>query len=140
MSKKFKSLIVFFGLLFLISTVATYAQILRDTSSLNLIKKGVDYIYNMQFKNAEDVCNKFSQSYPGHPVVFLLKGMITYWENYPLIPTSPARKSYEKDLRSSIEKSEKFAPEDEAEFLLANLCARGMLLLFYSDNNLFWKI
>jgi hypothetical protein len=61
---------------------------------------------------------------------------MTYWENYPLLFTSSARVSYEEDMRSCIGLCEKNNnPSNEAEYLLANLCARGMLLMFYADND-----
>jgi hypothetical protein len=137
MAERLKIFIRFTTLLFSFSTVAINAQILKDTASLNMIKKEVDYIFNLQFDYAVEDCKKINQSYPGHPVVYLLRGLITYWENYPLIPSSPDRVSYENDMRTCIELCEKKShPADEAEYLLANLCARGMLLLFYADNDL----
>jgi len=120
-----------------LSTAAVHGQILKDTASINLIKRSVDNIYNFQFDNARDVSQKINQSFPGHPVVYLLNGMITYWENYPLIPSSPTCISYENDMRSCIRLCEKnYNPDDYAEYLLANLGARGMLLLYYADNDL----
>jgi hypothetical protein len=117
------------------------AQILHDTTSFNLIKKGIDYIYNFRFKEANEVYNKLNQSYPGHPVGYLFRGIITYWKNYPLLPSSPERINYESDMRKCIELCEaKHNASDESEFLLANLCARGMLLLFYADNDLSMEV
>ncbi len=125
------------SLILCLCTAPIHAQILRDSSSFRLIKKGIEYVYNFQFKEADVVYGKINQSYPGHPVVHLFKGMITYWENYPLLPASPARALFEKELRTCMELSEKkHDPADEAEYLLANLCARGLLLLYYSDNEL----
>jgi hypothetical protein len=44
--------------------------------------------------------------------------------------------SFEDDMRRAIEKcEEKSHPEDLAEYLLTNLGARGMLLLYYADND-----
>jgi hypothetical protein len=140
-AERFKIFIKCIMLSSCLSITAIHAQILKDTASINLIKKGVDYIYNLQFDNAGEVCSKINQSYPGHPVVYLLKGMITYWENYPLLSSSPARVSFETDMRNCIELSEKkYNPTDEAEYLLSNLCARGMLLLFYADNDLSMEV
>ena len=120
-----------------LSTTALQGQILKDTASINLLKRSVDDIYDLRFENAREVSQKLNQSFPGHPVVYLLNGMITYWENYPLIPASPARISYENDLRNCIRLcEEKYDPDDYPEYLLCNLGARGMLLLFYADNNL----
>jgi hypothetical protein len=124
-------------LLFCFSTAAIDAQILQDTASLNLIKKGADSIYNMQFTYSEEVYRKISKLYPEHPVVILFKGIMTYWENYPLILVSPARAAFEKEMRRCIELCEKNKNLSyESEYLLANLGARGLLLTFYADNDL----
>ncbi len=70
-------------------------------------------------------------------MTYIIKGLLTYWENYPLTVTSPQRQSYEKEMLHAIELCEKKShPDDEAEYLLCNLGARGMLLLFYADNDL----
>jgi hypothetical protein len=126
--------------LFLSSAPLT-AQILKDTATFNLIKKGVDHIYNLEFDHAHEVYNKISRSYEGHPIVFLFRGIMTYWQNYPLLPSSPQRDAYETDMRHCIELCEKkHDAAYEAEYLLANLGARGMLLLFYADNDLSMEV
>jgi len=108
-----------------VPAMVALAQILKDTSSVMLIKKSIDYIYNYQFKDAEQACSEISILFPGHPVEYLLKGMITYWENFPLLTNSPARVLFEKDLRTCIEICEKIPDSiDEPEYLLTNLCAR----------------
>ena len=113
------------------------AQILKDTSTFNLMYKGVDYIYNLQFTQAREVYQKIKTRYPEHPMTYVFKGLITYWENYPLIPSSSSRESYENDLRYAIELCEKKShPDDVAEYLLSDIGARGMLLLFYADNDM----
>jgi tetratricopeptide (TPR) repeat protein len=124
-------------LLLLLIPVAVDAQILRDASSLSIVEQCVSNVYNLKFNDARECNKKLNIKYPGHPVMYLLDGMITYWENFPILPTSPARTSYENDMRKCIELCEgKKDPADEPEFLLANLSARGMLLLFYTDNDL----
>ncbi len=137
MINRFAILIKSIALLFCISTTDLNAQFLNDTSAVNLIKKGIDYIYNFQFKNANEILDKVRQEYPEHPVGYLLKGMITYWENYPLLANSPASSNFEENLHNCIQISEaEHNTTYEADYLLANLCARGLLLLFYTDNNL----
>jgi tetratricopeptide (TPR) repeat protein len=99
--------------------------------------KGVDYIYNLQFTKAREIYQTIKTRYPENPMTYVFKGMITYWENYPLIPSSTSRESYENDMQYAIELCEKKShPEDEAEYILSNIGARGMLLLFYADNKL----
>jgi hypothetical protein len=113
------------------------AQILKDSSSVKLVNQCIDNIYNFQFRNAENDFEKIRKSYPEHPITYLVSGMLTYWDNYPLITTSDKRSDFEQDMRKSIDICEKKPdPNNEAEYLLANLCARGLLLLFYADNDL----
>lgn len=112
-------------------------QILSDTTAVRLIRKGIDYTYNLQFTEAEKEASEMSRLYPAHPVNHLFKGIMIYWENYPLLPYTSACYSFEQELQKCIElceqdKNSKF----EAEICLTNLSARGMLLLFYSDNSM----
>lgn len=117
------------------------AQILKDTATYELVKAGVDHVYNFQFDRARDVYRKIKLPYPEHPITFLFRALTTYWENYPLLPDSPARKSFEDDLSNCIRLCNTgFPPEDEAEYLMTNLGARGLLLLFYADNEITMEV
>ena len=137
----FKIVIKVIWLSVFLSSMPVHAQLLQDTASLNLIKEDVDYIYNLQFNDAREVYSKIIKSYPEHPIVFLLRGIMTYWENYPMLHTSPSHVSFEEDMHECIRLSEKNEnPDYEAEYLLADLCARGMLLTFYSDNDLILEV
>lgn len=124
------------SLVWLFHTSILYGQILKDTASLRIVEQGVSSIYNMQFDEAEVHLNTIKGKFPGHPVNLLLKGMVTYWKYFPLIPGSSTSASFENDLRECIEKCEIKNPADEAEYLLTDLCARGILLLYLSDNGL----
>ena len=136
MGNVFRRFAICFTLSLCVSTAAINAQILQDTASLNLVKKGIDSVYNTHFAYAHEAFRKISQLYPEHPVVILFKGTITYWENYPLLSNSAAASSFEKDMRHCIALCEKNKNSSYmAEFLLANLCARGLLLTFYTDND-----
>jgi len=134
---KFKITIKCMGLVLFLSSASVNAQLLRDTSALNLVREDISYVYNFQFSDAREVYRKITRLYPEHPIVFLLRGIITYWENYPLLNTNPCHVIFEEDMRKCIELSEENSnPDFEAEYLLADLCARGMLLMFYNDNDL----
>jgi hypothetical protein len=133
-------LLLSFILLIIISFHQLEAQILRDTTSLRLVRQAIGSIYSMKFNDAGIITSKINEKYPDHPVVMLLQGMTIYWKNFPLTEKSQAREGFEELLHNCIRKCENYAPEDEAEFLLATLCARGMLLLFYADNQLNSKL
>ena len=137
MTKRFKILIKCIGLSFCISTITLDAQVLQDSASINLIKRGIGYVYNFQFDKADKVYRELSQLYPDYPITYLFNGMKTYWEDYPLLPTSSTCVSFEEDMHNCIQLCEiKHNPDYKAEFLLTDLCARGFLLLFYTDNDL----
>jgi len=141
MSKRFLRLIICLILSVFLGTNTANAQLFQDTATLNLIKKDIDCIYNMQFKDSQELYTKIRKSYPGHPVLFLLKGMQTYWMNYPLLNTTSAHVSFEADLRECIRISEKNkVTAYEAEYLLTDLCARGMLMEYYNSNNLTFEV
>jgi len=113
------------------------AQILRDSATVRLLYRGIDYIYDFQFSHANEVYHKLKATYPEHPVTYIYRGLITYWENYPLTANSPSRKSFENDMRHAMELCEKKTRSyDTGEYLLCTLGARGLLLLFYADNDL----
>ena len=116
-------------------------QILDDSSSVRLVKEYIEYVYNFQFRESEDNVSALSARHPGHPAIYLLKGLLVYWEDYPLISNSTGRSLFEANLRKCIEICEADSgPDNETEYLLANLCARGLLLLFYADNDLTWDV
>lgn len=128
-------------LLMTLAVPAVHGQILKDTAAIRLLKEGVDDIYGFRFSEARQTALKLSEAYPDHPVLYLYNGMLTYWSNHPLTPMSQASDLYEKDMTTCISLCEKEEnPEDYAEYLLANLGARGMLLMYYADNNLQSKI
>jgi hypothetical protein len=137
----FKIFICFTGLSLFVCSSSLEAQLLRDTAILDLVKKNIDCIYNLQFREARDLYKRIVAAYPEHPVGYLIKGMMTYWENYPLLNSSPSKGIFEEDLRQCIKAAEKNTnPVNEAEYLLSNLCARGFLLMYYADNNLVMEV
>jgi len=113
-------------------------QILRDTASLSLLRGGVNNLYSFNFREAGKAFDILSQKYPGHPAGYLLNGMLNYWRNYPLVPSSLAHSGFVSDLKKCIELCEEKGKSvgNEEEYLLINMSARGMLLLFYSDNGI----
>ncbi|MGA1978126.1 MAG: hypothetical protein ABSG89_09775 [Bacteroidales bacterium] len=128
---------LFFSLfIFTFSFTPVRAQMLRDEATLRMLKSCMVSIYNMDISDAEKTCDSISGIWPGNPVKHLLKGAMIYWGNYPLLPASPLRQDFEKELKRCIELCNRQGRENNEEYLLINLCARGMLLLFLSDNGI----
>lgn len=117
--------------------LASGAQIFQDSSTMIIIKKGIGHIYNFQFEDAENIFKTINGKYPGHPVTYMYKAMLIYYENYPLVPGSAKSKIFEAQLWTGIRVCEEGrAWEEDPEKLLIDLCARGMLMLFYSENEM----
>ncbi len=114
------------------------AQILHDSLAVSMIKQGINNMYKMEYQKARETFSEIEHSYPEHPANYLLKGILTYYEHYPLLPTSPSRQVFESDLRKCIEMCSlnPYPEYYEAESLLVNLCARGLLLTYYTNNDL----
>ncbi len=114
-----------------------HAQLLGDNATVTQIRQAVDELYNLDIDKAVEIVGILGQKYPGHPIYYLLRGMITYWDNYPLLPFSASRATFENDMFRCIELCEnRTEAQNDPEFDMANLGARGMLLLFYADNDL----
>lgn len=131
-----KIIIVFIFLSLYTGISQADAQVLKDTTAMRLVKKTVDQVYNMHFNEASKTCDLISAEYPNHPVVLLLKGMLTYWKDYPLMEESAPGRIFEQQMLLCIDKCEHFTNGNEAEILLVNLCARGILLLYYGANEM----
>ncbi len=121
-----------------IGTSGISAQILHDSLAVSMIKEGISNMYNLEYEKADDIFIGIEQLYPGHPVNYLLRGIMRYYEDYPLLPTSPSHTLFEDDLHKCIELSAQkpYSENYKAESLLTNLCARGLLLTYYTNNNL----
>jgi hypothetical protein len=130
------------GVLLLVSsTLHLNAQLLQNKVAFSAVKQNIDLIYNADFKHAHLLFDSIKKTYPGSPIVYLLHGIMTYWENFPLLSTSAAHISFENDMKQSIALSQKNSnPEFVSENLLSNLCARGMLLTYYADNNMTMRV
>jgi hypothetical protein len=127
--------------MYFLSTAPVHGQILKDTSAIKLLKTGVDDIYGCRFTEASRTGDELNSLFPDHPVIYLYNGMLTYWKNHPLIPSSSESSSYENYMTTCIRICEEAQETDDyAEYLLANLGARGMLLMYYADNNLTDKV
>jgi hypothetical protein len=134
---KCKTFLMWFAIFLWLNPFLINAQILKDSASLNLVRKSIDATYNLRFTESGEALEKLRKAYNGHPVMYLLDGMQIYWKNYPLTSYSPASSAFENNLKKCIELCEsKTVSSDEAEFLLANLSARGFLLMYYVDNDL----
>ncbi|UTA69372.1 M48 family metallopeptidase [Emticicia sp. 21SJ11W-3] len=113
---------------------SAYAQLLNDADAKQLITKGLDKLYNYNFKEADAYFQKVKSKYPNHPVAPLLSAIQVQWQNLPLEKNPKAVGTY----MSLLEKCQKAAEpmlgdankKAEATFFL--LAAHGYTALAYT--------
>lgn len=121
-------------LLLLIFQIQANAQFLEDEKHKELTIKGLDYLYNQQFDQANELLNSVKNAYPQHPVRYLLNAIQLQWEHVPIDKNPDALKKYTAELNKCISaaktiyKNPKY--KKEATFFL--LAAHGFIALSYN--------
>jgi hypothetical protein len=128
-----KRLLFLFLLLFSLST--TFAQLLNDNDSKQLIIKGLDKIYNYEFKEADVFFQKIKIKYPKHPVTPLLSALQLQWQNLPVEQNPKVLNQY----ISLLEKCQVLAepllndPSRKAEGTFFLVASHGYIALVLND-------
>jgi len=128
--------LLIFTIFFTLKIQQLNAQILENPEVVEKIKKGISYIYNMDFVNAQNIYGYLIANYPNHPACDIFNAMIIYWKNYPLIPDKPASKEFERILKNAINKVEdRYKIDSEnPENIICGIGSYGLLLLYLNDN------
>jgi tetratricopeptide (TPR) repeat protein len=121
-------------LLIIIFQIQVNAQFLEDEKNKELTLKGLDFLYNQQFDQANDLLNSVKNAYPLHPVRYLLNAIQLQWEYIPIDKNPDALKKYTAELYKCISaskiiyKNPKY--KKEATFFL--LATHGFIALSYN--------
>lgn len=75
---------LFFIITLQLFAITTFAQLLSDNESKQLITKGLDKLYNYEFKEADGYFQQIKAKYPKHPVTPLLSAFQLQWQNIPI--------------------------------------------------------
>ena len=82
-----------------LSSAKGQAILLKDAAGMKTVKAGINQIFNMKSVEADkEIQNLVEMGYEKHPVVYLLRGLNTYWALYPLKTKPKARESYLHNL------------------------------------------
>jgi hypothetical protein len=132
-----KSLILLIFTLTLLSLPRnTSEQVLQNPEDFEKIREGVTSIYNCDFDKALIVSNYLDRKYPGHSISYLFRGMMVYWQYFPILPGTKEEQQFENDLSKGMDLAEASLKvnDSDAENLLSGLGTAGLLLLYYADN------
>jgi hypothetical protein len=124
-----KRLIILLLLFFTFSS--TKAQFLEDKESIDVVLKGLDFLYNLQHEQAETTFAPVKSKYTDHPVRYLLSALQLQWKHLPIDQHPNALNSYLAELNKCVSASHKYydkpAYKMESTFFL--LAAHGFLAL-----------
>jgi hypothetical protein len=111
------------------------ADLIRDTSTMDQLRIGINHVYNCEFTAAEYTLNYLRGSYPAHPVTPFFEGLIFYWKYYPLIPGEPGAAEFEDVMEKTWQRSHSLKEEgNETEGVFFDLMSRAFIVMYYADN------
>lgn len=113
---------------------ASQAQLLADQKALDLVQKGIDHIYNLEFREASAVLQQVRSAYPNHPVTYLLKAQQMYWQYLPIKDSKAKVGEYIQTLNQGLASTEKLFGKNSKnpEAVFYTMVARGYLALMHN--------
>ena len=126
---------LFFSFLFLLFSPVIFAQLLNDGESKQLIIKGLDKLYNYEFKEADAFFQKIKVKYPKHPVTPLLGAFQIQWQNLPVEQNPKALSQYLQLLEKCQTLAEPLLkdPTRKAEGVFFMVASHGFIALMLND-------
>ena len=130
-------LIVFLLAVFQFAHSPAQAQILNDRPTLALIQKGINYIYNNEFEDAQAIGRLIYTKYPEHPVTYFLKAFQMHWQYLPIKDNKAKVGEYIRTLNQCLAAVDKQYGKNskEPEAVFFKMATRGYLALMYNYQN-----
>lgn len=128
--------IFFFIALFIVSSRPSRAQLLNDPSTVKLIQKGLDHIYNTEYAEANSVLHQVEKKYPNHPVSYILDSFVMYWQYLPIKDNAAKSKEYISKLNQCLDAITKRYGKNstDPEAVFYTIVARGYIAMMYNYN------
>jgi tetratricopeptide (TPR) repeat protein len=117
------TIIISIILFILSSSICSSQWSILNTEADSIVLKGTDYIYNLEFSNAEKCFKEVQQKYPAHPAGYFLDAMIEWWK---ILIDKPRSKQFKDVFLRKIEKT-------------LSVCDSILILKPYDINALFFK-
>jgi len=134
--------ILFILLLLVVMKIPGQESLLNKPSSLEKVKECLDATYNFSFRKAWRLQNQLSKLHPGHPAPDFLKGLIIYWQNFPLTPGSQYSEHFIDQMDRVIDLAGKMLEEPslQLEGVFFDLFGRAFKAMYYADNGKAGKV
>ena len=94
--------------------------LLEDTAH-SMVERGLDYMYNLNYAQADSIFTALTQRYPKHPAGYFLLALTDWWRIKPNIADEGAvkrySKSYENRLQKTIDVSDELLKENSNDIV-----------------------
>lgn len=131
-------------LLLLLSTTFVPAQtpLLENPESVNAIKGTLDQIYNFHFEEAEKRIENQEHHLGIHPANFLIRALLIYWRDRPLVSGSEMYQQYEAYLNEAVDLSGSFLDQEtlHVEGMFYAMAGNALLAELYSEEGVGFKV
>ena len=119
----------------------SFGQLFDNPSNIKLVKRCVDYIYNVQTDSANVLIAKIEKRLPEHPSVPMLKGLNVLWTNIPVVTVDSVFNDFSGHLRETIRLANKMdgGRQEHPEAIFFEMSARGLLAEYYADDGHYMK-
>ncbi len=97
-------------------TAASYESILEDPRVLELGKKGLDHLYDMEQDQAAVYFDRIEALYPRHPVGPFLKGLNIWWDIMIDLPNDQHDDAFYDEMGSVIKRSNRMLKRNRDDF------------------------
>lgn len=131
----------YFFIIFIGYSHLSGAQLFDNARNLAVVKKTVDYIYNLQEDSALYYIDSVEVLLSEHPVVPMMKGMKILWENVPLVTVDSIFRKFRGEMNQVIRLAGKMDGErqEHPEAIFFEMAARGLLAEYYADDDQYMK-
>ncbi|MEQ9220146.1 MAG: tetratricopeptide repeat protein [Cyclobacteriaceae bacterium] len=128
-------------ILFISYSHFSVAQLFNDNDKLALVKRTVDYIYNVEEDSALLYIDSVELQLPNHPVVPMLRGMKILWENIPLVTVDSIFRKFKYEMNEVTRLSGRMdgQRQEHPEAIFFEMAARGLLAEYYADDDQYMK-
>lgn len=78
--KAVQKILIVFALSVIVPIVCSAQWVLMKSDADKAVRRGINYIYNLQFDSASAEFNYVIQAYPDHPVGYFMDAMVDWWK------------------------------------------------------------
>ncbi len=118
-----------------VSYVKAQVPLLQDREAVEAISITLDHIYNFEFSEAEERIENQAHHLGIHPANFLIRALLIYWRDRPLVPGSEMYLQYETYLNEAVESSQPFIGQEDlhVEGMFYAMAGNALLAELYSE-------